>query len=163
MNTYTLIHVLLSLVGILSGLVLLYGLLTAQRLPRWTHVFVWTTVATTLTGFGFPFNGFTPALGVGIVSTIILVCTVAALYVKKLAGAWRGIYVVTAVAALYLNVFVLIVQLFLKAPALHALAPQGKEPPFVIAQGITLLFFVAVGYLSLKRFHPHATSAPAAI
>ena len=140
MNTYTLIHVVLSLVGILSGLVVLYGLLNARRLPRWTHVFVWTTVATTLTGFGFPFNGFTPALGVGIVSTIILVFTVTALYAKKLAGGWRGIYVVTAVAALYLNVFVLIVQLFLKVPALHALAPQGTEPPFAIAQGITLCF-----------------------
>jgi hypothetical protein len=159
MNTYTLIHVLLSLVGILSGLVVLYGLLTARRLAGWTHLFVWTTVATTVTGFGFPFNGFTPAVGVGIVSTIILVFTVSALYAKKLAGAWRGIYVVTAVAALYLNVFVLIVQLFLKVPALHALAPQGKEPPFAIAQGIALLFFLAMGYLSLKQFHPQASAA----
>ena len=159
MNTYTLIHVLLSLVGILSGLVVLYGLLTAQRLVGWTHLVVWTTLATTLTGFGFPFNGFTPALGVGIVSTIILVFTVTALYARKLAGAWRGIYVVTAVAALYLNVFVLIVQLFLKVPALHALAPQGKEPPFAIAQGIAFLFFLIMGYLSLKRFHPQASSA----
>ena len=159
MNTYTLIHVLLSLIGIFSGLVMLYGLLTSRPAAGWTHLFVWTTAATTLTGFGFPFNGFTPAIGVGIVSTVILLCTVIALYVKKLAGAWRGVYVVTAIAALYLNVFVLIVQLFLKAPALHALAPQGKEPPFAIAQGTTLLLFLVAGYLSFKRFHPQAASA----
>jgi hypothetical protein len=159
MNTYTLTHVLLSLVGIVSGFVVLYGLLNAQRLPGWTHLFAWTTVATTLTGFGFPFNGFTPAIGTGIVSTVVLIFMVTALYAKKLAGAWRKTYVVTAVTALYLNVFVLIVQLFLKVPALHALAPQGKEPPFAIAQGVTLLFFIAVGYLSVKRFHPAAWQA----
>ncbi|HKE97207.1 MAG TPA: hypothetical protein VKB34_23050, partial [Povalibacter sp.] len=105
---------------------------------------------------GFPFNGFTPALGTGIVSTLLLILVVVAYYVKKLAGPWRKVYVITAVAALYLNVFVLIVQSFLKIPALHALAPQGNEPPFAIAQGITLLIFIALGYLSVKRFHPPA-------
>ncbi len=156
MNTYTLFHVLISLVAIFAGLIVLNGLLTARRLPAWTHLFVWTTVATTATGFGFPFNGFTPAIGTGIVSTIILLFVLVALYGKKLAGGWRKVYVITAVAALYLNVFVLIVQLFLKVPALHALAPQGKEPPFAIAQGITLLAFIALGYLAVKRFHPPA-------
>jgi len=155
-NTYTQIHVLLSLIGIVAGLIVVYGLLTSQRLTTLTHVFIWTTVATTLTGFGFPFNGFTPALGTGIVSTLLLILVVVAYYVKKLAGPWRKVYVITAVAALYLNVFVLIVQSFLKIPALHALAPQGNEPPFAIAQGITLLIFIALGYLSVKRFHPPA-------
>ena len=154
MNTYTLFHVLLSLVGILSGLVVLYGLLNAQRLPAWTQLFVWTTVATTLTGFGFPFNGFTPAIGTGIVSTLVLIFLLVALFAKKLIGPWRTVYVITAVISLYLNVFVLIVQLFLKVPALHALAPQGKEPPFAIAQGIALLFFIVAGYLAVKRFYP---------
>jgi hypothetical protein len=152
LSTYTLFHVLLSLVGILSGLIVLYGLLTAQRLPGWTQLFVWTTVATTLTGFGFPFNGFTPAIGTGIVSTIVLALLLLALLGKRLAGPWRRVYVITAVISLYLNVFVLIVQLFLKVPALHALAPQGNEPPFAIAQAVALLFFAAMGYLSVKRF-----------
>ena len=159
MNAYTLFHVVLSLVAILSGLIVLYGLLTSQRMPAWTHLFVWTTVATTLTGFGFPFNGFTPAIGTGIVSSLVLILVVVALYGKKLAGGWRTTYVVTAAISVYLNVFVLIVQLFLKVPALHALAPQGKEPPFAIAQGIALLFFIVVGYLSVKRFHPPAGRA----
>jgi hypothetical protein len=154
MNTYTLIHVLLSLVGIAAGLVVLYGLLNAQRMPAWTQLFVWTTVATTLSGFGFPFNGFTPAIGTGIVSTLVLIFLLVALYAKKMIGGWRTVYVVTAVISLYLNVFVLIVQLFLKVPALHALAPLGKEPPFAIAQGVTLLLFIAAGYFAVKRFHP---------
>jgi hypothetical protein len=156
MNSYTLLHVVISLVAILSGLVVLYGLLTAQRLPWWTQVFVWTTVATTLTGFGFPFNGFTPAIGTGIVSTLVLIFLLLALYGKKLAGPWRKVYVITAVISLYLNVFVLIVQSFLKVPALHALAPQGNEPPFAISQGVTLLLFIAAGFFAVRRFHPRA-------
>jgi hypothetical protein len=154
MNTFTIIHVLLSLVGILSGIVVVLAIVTSQQHSKWTQVFVWTTTATTLTGFAFPFNGFTPAIGTGIVSIGILILTIVALYVKKLAGSWRGIYVITAVAACYLNVFVLVVQLFLKVPALHALAPQGTEPPFAIAQGIVLIGFVIAGFLGFKRFHP---------
>ena len=154
MNAYTLFHVVLSLVGISSGLVVLWGMLSSQRLPGWTHVFVWTTVATTLTGFGFPFAGFTPAIGTGIVSSIILAFTVFALYARKLAGSWRRTYVISAVAALYLNVFVLIVQLFLKVPSLHVLAPQGKEPPFAISQGLALILFIAAGVAAVKRFFP---------
>jgi hypothetical protein len=140
--------------GIVTGLVVVYGFLTTQIISKWTHAFVWTTTATTLTGFGFPFNGFTPAIGTGIETTLILLVAIIALYVKRLAGGWRATYVVTAIAACYLNVFVLIVQLFVKVPALHALAPQGSEPPFAIAQGIALVAFVFAGYLSVKRFHP---------
>lgn len=163
MNAYTLVHVLLSLVGIASGLVVLYGMLIARHWPAWAHVFVWTTVATTLTGFGFPFNGFTPAIGTGIVSTAILFMTVIALYGKKLAGWWRRLYVISAIAALYLNVFVLIVQLFLKLPSLHALAPQGKEPPFAITQGVALLVFVIAGFAAAQRFRPMSSATAEAV
>lgn len=156
MPPYTLFHTLLSLVGIASGFVVLYGLLTARRLPMWTQLFVWTTVATTLTGFGFPFNGFTPAIGTGIVSTLVLILLLVALFGKKMLGSWRTVYVITAVISVYLNVFVLIVQLFQKVPALHALAPQGKEPPFAISQGVALVFFIVVGFLSVRRFRPVA-------
>jgi len=157
-NAYTLFHVMLSLAGIFFGLVVLGGLLTAQRLSGWTHLFVWTTLATNITGFGFPFNGFTPAIGTGILSTAILALLLVALYVKKLAGGWLRTYVVSTVIVLYLNSFVLVVQLFLKVPALNALAPKGNEPPFAISQGLVLLFFVYAGYLAVKRLR-----APAAL
>ncbi len=141
----TLIHTLISLVGIASGLVVLYGLLTSQRMPAWTAVFLAFTVATSVTGYFFPIHGFTPAIGVGIISLVILAVALAGRYAFHLAGPWRWIYAATATAALYLNTFVLVVQLFLKVPALHALAPKGSEPPFAITQGLVLLFFVVSG------------------
>src|SRR3954471_15802090 len=110
LNAYTLFHVILSLIGIISGFVVLAGLLGARRVSGWTHLFVGTTLATTLTGFGFPFNGFTPAIGTGIVSTAVLALLLVALYVKKLSGGWHRTYVITAVISLYLNTFVLVVQ-----------------------------------------------------
>ncbi|HSD18104.1 MAG TPA: hypothetical protein VLC71_12705 [Thermomonas sp.] len=152
MTPFTLFHVALSLVGILAGAVVMLGMLQARRLPGWTALFLSTTLATTLTGFLFPFNGFTPALGVGAVSTIVLAITLWALYRRQLVGRWRTIYVVGAVVSLYFNVFVLVVQLFLKVPALHLLAPTQKEPPFAIAQGSVLLLFVVVGILAVRRF-----------
>lgn len=156
-NAFTLFHVMLSVFGIFSGLVVVGGLLTAQRrLGAWTHLFVLTTVATTLTGFLFPFNGVTPAVATGVVSTVVLVFLLLALYVKKLEGGWNKTYVITAVISAYLNCFVLIAQLFLKMPALNALAPQGKEPPFAISQGVVLLFFVVAGYRAVKRLQPAA-------
>ncbi len=154
MNALLFVHVAISLVGILSGLVVLYGLLTANRMDGWTLLFLATTVATSVTGFFFPLNGFTPAIGVGILSLVILAVTIPARYRFHLSGGWRRIYVIGSVVALYLNVFVLVVQSFLKVPALHALAPQGNEPPFAIAQGIVLLLFVVAGFLSVRRFHP---------
>jgi hypothetical protein len=156
MDTFTLVHVALSLIGILSGLIVLCGLFTSNRMNGWTLLFLVTTVATSATGFGFPFHGFTPAIGVGILSLIVLTLAIAARYVFQLAGSWRWIYVIGSVVALYFNVFVLVVQAFLKIPALHALAPKGSEPPFAIAQGIVLVLFILAGILSVKRFHPVA-------
>jgi hypothetical protein len=154
MTTFTVVHVLLSLIGILSGLVVLVGLLTAKPMNSWTLLFLATTLATSLTGFLFPLHGFTPALGVGVLSIVILAATIAARYAFHLAGAWRWVYVVGAVVALYFNSFVLVVQSFLKISVLHSLAPTGSELPFVIAQGIALIFYVVTGLLAAKRFRP---------
>jgi hypothetical protein len=154
LSTFTQVHVVISLIAIGSGLIVAFGLLTAKRLDRWTALFVLTTIATTATGFFFPFHGFTPAIGVGIVSTIVLAVLILARYGGKLAGAWRWIYVVTALLSLYLNVFVLIVQLFQKVPELKALAPTQSEPPFQIAQLVTLALFVVLTILAVRRFRP---------
>jgi hypothetical protein len=159
MNAFLVFHVALSLVGILSGFVVVFGMIGSQSCPGWTKVFLWTTLATSLTGFLFPFHGFTPAIGTGIISVLVLALTFYALYVKKLFGGWRRVYVVTAVIALYLNFFVLIVQSFLKISALHALAPTQKEPPFGIAQGVALLAFIVLGIVAAKKFHPVAPRA----
>jgi hypothetical protein len=155
-TTFTLVHVALSLVGILTGLVVLRGLLRNQSLNTWTLVFLATTAATTLTGFLFPFRGFTPAIGTGIVSTAVLAATIPARYAFRMMGPWRWVYVVGAVVSLYLNCFVLVVQAFLKVPALNALAPQGTEPPFAITQAIVLVLFVIAGYMAVRRFRPTA-------
>jgi hypothetical protein len=153
MDTFTVVHVVLSLIGILSGLVVLCGLLTAKRMNGWTMLFLVTTVATSVTGFGFPFHGFTPAIILGILSLIVLTAAIAARYAFHLAASWRWIYVLGSIVALYFNVFVLVVQAFLKIPALHALAPKGSEPPFAMAQGIVLVLFILAGTLSVRRFH----------
>jgi hypothetical protein len=152
MTTFTAIHVLLSLIGIFSGLVVLFGLITANAMSSWTVLFLGTTLATSVTGFFFPFHGFTPAIGVGILSVIILTATIAARYGFHLRGAWQRVYVVGAVIALYFNSFVLVVQAFLKIPALHILAPTGSEPPFAIAQAFVLVFYVVTGALAIKGF-----------
>ena len=156
LTPFTFFHVVISLAGILSGLVVAYGLLTSKRLDGWTIVFLVTTVATNVTGFLFPFHGFTPAIGVGIISTIVLIAAIAARYSFHMTGLWRWVYVGCAVIALYFNVFVLIVQSFQKISALHELAPTQSEPPFVIAQGLALVLFVALGIFALRRFHPPA-------
>jgi hypothetical protein len=123
-------------------------------MDRMTLVFLLFTAATSLTGFGFPFHGVTPAGTLGIISVIVLVPTFAARYAFDLRGAWRWIYVVGAVLAQWFNTFVLVVQSFLKLPALHALAPNGSEPPFAVAQAAVLLFYVVIGYLAVRRFRP---------
>jgi len=153
-GAFTLFHVALSLIAIATGLVVLRGLLRNDSLKGWTLWFLVTTAATMLTGFLFPFQGFTPAIGTGIVSTLVLAATIPARYAFRLAGAWRWIYVVGAVVSLYLNCFVLVVQAFLKVPALNALAPQGKEPPFALTQGVVLVLFVIAGFLAVRRFRP---------
>ena len=154
MTTYTFVHVVVSLVGIVSGLVVLVGLLTARRLGTWTAVFLATTAATSVTGFGFPFFRFLPSHAVGIVSLVVLVPATFGLYARRLVGPWRWIYVVGAVLALYLNVFVLIVQLFRRVPALSTLAPTQTEPPFVFTQVVVMVLFVALGIAAAKRFRP---------
>ncbi len=153
-GAFTILHVLISLIAIAAGLVVLYGMIRSQRTAGLTACFLATTVATTLTGFLFPITALTPALITGIFSSVVLAIALAALYGFKLAGQWRTFYVIAAVTSLYLNVFVLVVQSFLKVPSLNALAPNGNEPPFVIAQGAVLLAFVALGYLAVKRFRP---------
>ena len=160
MNALILFHVALSLGGIFAGFFVVAGMISAKPCHRgWTALFLATTVATSMTGFLFPYNGFTPALGTGIVSMVVLTVALFALYGRHLAGVWRGTYVVNAVLALYLNFFVLIVQLFLKVPALKELAPTQKEPPFAIAQGAALGLFTVLGVLAWKRFRPVTAQA----
>jgi hypothetical protein len=148
------IHVALSLIGIVSGLVVLYGLLSGKALGGWTELFLVTTILTSVTGFPLAPFGFDPPRAVGVLSLILLAIAVAAYYPFKLAGPWRWIYVVTAMAALYLNVFVGVIQAFLKLPSLHALAPTQSEPPFVVTQLVVLVIFVVLGVLAAIRFHP---------
>jgi hypothetical protein len=152
MTTYTFVHVAISLVGIFSGLIVMFGLLAAKRLDGWTALFLVTTVATSLTGFGFPFVKLLPSHIVGVISLVALAIAILARYALHLSGAWRAIYVVTAMIALYLNVFVLVVQLFLKVPALHAMAPTGSEPPFLVAQVTVLVLFIVLTVLAVKKF-----------
>lgn len=154
LETFTLVHVVISLVGIGSGLVVLAGLLGGKGLDGWTMLFLITTVLTSVTGFGFPFVQLLPSHIVGVISLVVLAVTIPARYVFHLAGAWRRIYVAGAVAALYFNVFVLIVQAFLKVPMLNALAPTQSEPPFLIAQLVALVAFIVLGVRAVARFHP---------
>lgn len=149
---YTIVHVAISLVAIAAGLVVVFGMLTGRRSGGWTPWFLWTTVATSATGYGFPFTQLLPSHIVGAISLVVLAVAIYALYSRRLAGVWRPIYVVSAVLALYLNVFVLIVQLFLKVPALHALAPTQAEPPFATSQLGVLVVFVALGVAATRRF-----------
>lgn len=151
-STYTLIHVVLSLIGIGSGVVALFGLLKARRLGRWTAVFLITTAATSITAFGFPFDHLLPSHKVAILSLLVLAIAIAARYGFHLSGHWRWIYVVTAQLALYFNVFVLVVQSFEKVPAPKALAPTQSEAPFLIAQLFVLVTFVALTIVALRRF-----------
>lgn len=150
--TFTLIHVVLSLVGIIAGLVVVGGLMAGVRLDGWTGIFLATTVLTNATGFGFPFVTLLPSHIVGGLSLLILPVAIAARYWKHLAGAWRQIFVVTTVVALYFNVFVLVVQLFQKFPLLIAVAPTQKAPAFVVSQLIILAIFFGLGRAALKGF-----------
>jgi hypothetical protein len=154
LETFTLIHVLISLLGIGSGIVVMYGFLTNQRLDRWTAVFLLTTALTSLTGFLFPFTAMTPAIKLGIISLVVLTLAIVTRYFAHLA--WRKTYVIAACVALYFNMFVLVVQSFEKVPSLRAIAPTQKEPPFAIAQIGLLLLFVVLTTFSVKRFRDAA-------
>jgi hypothetical protein len=153
MTTFTFAHVVLSLIGIFAGLVVMFGLLAAKRLDGWTALFLASTVLTSVTGFLFPFHGFLPAHAIGILSLVVLAVAILARYAFHLAGAWRRTYVITAMIALYFNVFVLVVQSFLKVPALKAMAPTQSEPPFKIAQLVVLALFVVLTILASIKFH----------
>jgi len=152
LHIYTIFHTVLSLVGIATGFVVLFGLLAGKHLDGWTKWFLITTTATTVTGFFFPFHGVTPAIKLGVLFMIVLAVAIYARYSKHLAGAWRWIYVVTALVALYFNVFVLIVQSFQKIPALKAMAPTQTEPPFAITQLIALVLFLILIIIGVIRF-----------
>jgi len=152
-STFTLVHVIIGLAGIATGFSVLYGLLTGKRLDGWTSIFLTTTVLTSVTGFMFPFEHLLPSHILGILSPIALTIAIVARYTFRLAGAWRGTYVVAAAIALYFNCFVAVVQAFAKIPALHAMAPTQKEPPFEIAQLLVLAIFVVLTYRATKRFH----------
>jgi hypothetical protein len=154
LSTFTSIHVTLSLIGIVAGLIVLYGMVAARMLESWTVLFLVTTVLTSATGFLFPVAGFMPSHAVGALSLVVLAAAILALYVFRLAGPWRWIYVVGAVVALYLNAFVGVVQAFRKVPALEALAPTQSEPPFAIAQVVVMAIFIVLGIVAVRRFHP---------
>jgi len=152
--TFTLIHVILSLIGIVAGIVVVIQMLGSKKTNGWTNLFLSTTILTSVTGFFFPVDRLLPSHIVGIISLVLLAIAVAALRGYHLTGRSRWIYVVTAVAALYLNVFVAIVQAFQKIPFLARIAPTQAEPPFAIAQGIALLVFIGLGIWAAKAFHP---------
>lgn len=156
LETYTMIHVAISLIGIVSGLIVLFGMFSAKPMNGLTSLFLITTALTSITGFGFPFHGVTPGIILGILSLIVMALCFPARYNFHMEGRWRATYVITAVIALYFNCFVLIAQSFQKIPALHALAPKGNEPPFAIAQGILLILFIYFGIHATKKFHPAA-------
>jgi hypothetical protein len=156
LSAFTTLHVVISLIAIVAGLIVMFGMPSATRPGALTAIFLIFTILTSVTGFMFPFNGVTPAIIFGIISLVLLAIACIALYAMHLAGAWRGIYVLTALISLYLNVFVLGVQSFLKIPALHALAPG--EPPggpvFGAVQGVVLLFFIVMTVQAWRRFRP---------
>jgi hypothetical protein len=158
---FTMVHVIISLIGIVSGIIVMFAMLGSNRRPGLTAIFLLFTILTSATGFLFPFTQLLPSHMVGILSLVLLAIACIALYAMRLAGPWRWIYVVTALVSLYLNVFVLVIQGFLKVPALHALAPSvpPSEPPFAVVQGIVLLFFVLVIIGAWRRFHPAAALA----
>ncbi len=156
--TFTLVHVVISLIGIFSGLVVLIGMLRTKRYGGWTGLFLLTTILTSVTGFMFPFTAVGPSQIVGAISLVALAIAIVALYIVRLARSWRWIYVACAVLALYLNVFVGVVQSFQKLPFLRPLAPTQSEPPFLAAQIAVLVIFVLAGFVAARRFHPERRS-----
>lgn len=157
-SVYTAIHVIISLIGIATGFVALFALAGGHRLAGWTFWFLLFTILTSLTGFGFPITTVTPGIIVGILSLIVLLFAVIALYSFNLGGVWRWIFVVCAAVAQWFNVFVLIVQGFMKVGYLHDLAPTQSEPPFLTAQLAAMALFVVLTVLALRRFHPPTTA-----
>jgi hypothetical protein len=158
-STYTLVHVVISLIGIGSGVVVMYGLLVGKRMDGGTAIFLASTVLTSVTGFGFPFDHLLPSHIIGILSLVVLAIAIVARYALHLAGPWRSIYVVCPSLALYFNVFVLVAQSFAKVPALKALAPTQKEPPFLVAQLVVLALFIVLTIFATKKFRAELARA----
>jgi hypothetical protein len=156
LQIYTIVHTLISLVAIFTGIVVVFGMLAGLRLNGWTKWFLTTAILTTVTGFFFPFHGFTPAIGFGIISLPFLALTIFARCSRQLVGAWRWIYVIGVVICLYFNLFVLVVQSFEKVAALHALAPTQTEPPFKLTQLIVLVLSILLAIVAAIRFRPEA-------
>jgi hypothetical protein len=152
LHTYTTIHVAISLIGIAAGFIVLFGLLAGKLLSPWNGLFLLTTVLTSVTGFFFPNSKITPGIVIGVLSMIVLAVALFALYARHLSGGWRRTYVITAMVALYFNVFVLVAQLFAKVPALHALAPTQSEAPFKIVQLLVLVFFAILIPAAAKKY-----------
>jgi len=167
-TTLTLVHTVISIVGIAAGLVVVGGLIAGVRIDGWTGIFLVTTALTSITGFFFPLTPLLPSHWIGIISLLILPFVIAARYWKHLRGAWRGIYVVGTVLVLYLNFFILLVQLFRRIPALIVAAPKQTEPPFVLTQLLVLALFAWLGFAAFRRFRPQVVvtakqaTAPAA-
>ena len=161
LETFTLVHVVISLIGIFAGVIVLFGMFGSNKMEGWTALFLATTILTSVTGFMFPFEKIGPPHIVGAISLAVLAITLVALYGYRLAGSWRWIYVSTAILALYLNVFVGVVQAFVKIPFFNAWAPTQKEPPFAIAQGLVLLLFIVLGVIAARSFHPESGTARA--
>ena len=161
LSVFTLIHVVISVLGIIAGLVVVGGLIGGARLNGWTAFFLVTTILTSVTGFGFPADKVSPAQVVGVLSLIVLALCVAARYWRRLEGGWLTTFVITSVTALYLNVFVLVVQLFAKTPPLAKLAPTQQEAPFALTQGLILVLFIWLGWTALKGQRRLATDSPA--
>jgi hypothetical protein len=159
LQTFTIVHTFLSVVAIFTGFVVVVAMLAGSRVDRWTKWFLGTAVATTVTGFFFPFHGFTPAIALGIISLPFLTLTLLARYPRHLAGAWRWVYVVGAVVCLYFNLFVFVVQAFEKVPALHVIAPTQTESPFKITQLFILVASILVGIVAVIRFRPEPVRA----
>jgi hypothetical protein len=158
-SAFTLFHVVVSLIAIVTGIIVAVTMLGSKTINGWTAIFLATTALTSITGFLFPRNQVLPAHIVGAVSLLVLVIAIAALYGYRLARSWRWIYVVSALVALYLNVFVLVAQAFLKVAILNALAPTQSDPAFIVAQLIVLALFVALGIRTVRGFHPEANAS----
>lgn len=161
LSAFTMIHAVISLIAIVAGLVVMFGLLGSKSMPGLTAIFLLFTILTSATGFLFPFEKLLPSHVIGIISLLLLAIACIALYGMKLAGAWRPVYIVTAMVSLYFNVFVLVIQSFLKVPALAALAPAVPPAPpsgpvFAVVQGIVLVFFVLLTIGAWRRFRPMA-------
>jgi hypothetical protein len=156
LSAFTTLHVVISLIAIVAGLIVMFGMLGPYHSGGLTGIFLLCTILTSVTGFMFPFNGVTPGIVVGIISCVLLAIACLALYGMKVSGVWRGIYAVTALLSLYLNVFVLVTQSFLKIPPLHEIAPGNPPagPAFAVVQGVVLLFFVGMIIQAWRRYKP---------